>query len=229
MQNEMEIKENIIYNEDCLKYMEMLKEQNIKVDCIILDPPYFNVVNEKWDKEWKSLKDYLDWIEKIFEKCNAVSKYNCNLWLFGFPYQLSYLIPIAEKNGFTYRQHITIDKGLQSVAGRTSDKLKMFPTSTEYVIMGKQKIKDMIETEKNVIDNSKMSPFTKSKHYRKLASNLYYKKSFEKGLHFHRLCIHNMELCYGNTHPNVLHETSVYIKRLEEGSKINDARKALKL
>ena len=95
-------------------------------------------------------------------------------------------------------------------------------------IMGKQKINNMIETETNVIDNSKMTPFTKSKHYRKLASKLYYKKSFEKGLHFHRLCIHNMELCYGNTHPNVLHETSIYIKRLEEGSRINNARKALK-
>ena len=73
------IKENTIYNEDCLKYMERLKEQNIKVDCIVLDPPYFNVVNEKWDKEWKSLEEYLNRIENIFEKCNAVSKYNCNL------------------------------------------------------------------------------------------------------------------------------------------------------
>ena len=61
----MEIKENTIYNEDCLKYMERLKEQNIKVDCIVLDPPYFNVVNEKWDKEWKSLEEYLNWIENI--------------------------------------------------------------------------------------------------------------------------------------------------------------------
>jgi DNA modification methylase len=125
--------------------MKKMKEENVKVDCIILDPPYFQVVNEKWDKEWKNLNAYLEWIEKIFEGCNNVSKYNCNLWLFGFPYQLSYLIPIAEKYGFTYRQHITIDKGLQSVAGRTSDKLKMFPTSTEYVIYFHKEARDFIK------------------------------------------------------------------------------------
>ena len=145
MQNEMSVEKNKVVNDDCINYMKKMKEENVKVDCIILDPPYFQVVNEKWDKEWKDLNAYLEWIEKIFEGCNNVSKYNCNLWLFGFPYQLSYLIPIAEKYGFTYRQHITIDKGLQSVAGRTSDKLKMFPTSTEYVIYFHKEARDFIK------------------------------------------------------------------------------------
>ena len=141
----MSVEKNKVVNDDCINYMKKMKEANVKVDCIILDPPYFQVVNEKWDKEWKDLNAYLEWIEKIFEGCNNVSKYNCNLWLFGFPYQLSYLIPIAEKYGFTYRQHITIDKGLQSVAGRTSDKLKMFPTSTEYVIYFHKEARDFIK------------------------------------------------------------------------------------
>lgn len=141
----MSVEKNKVVNDDCINYMKKMKEENVKVDCIILDPPYFQVVNEKWDKEWKDLNAYLEWIEKIFEGCNNVSKYNCNLWLFGFPYQLSYLIPIAEKYGFTYRQHITIDKGLQSVAGRTSDKLKMFPTSTEYVIYFHKESRDFIK------------------------------------------------------------------------------------
>lgn len=141
----MSVEKNKVVNDDCINYMKKMKEDNVKVDCIILDPPYFQVVNEKWDKEWKNLNEYLEWIEKIFEGCNNVSKYNCNLWLFGFPYQLSYLIPIAEKYGFTYRQHITIDKGLQSVAGRTSDKLKMFPTSTEYVIYFHKEARDFIK------------------------------------------------------------------------------------
>ena len=47
-----------------------------------------------------SIEEYLLWIEKIIKKLNNVSKYNCSLWIFGFPYQLSYIIPIVEKYGF---------------------------------------------------------------------------------------------------------------------------------
>jgi len=123
---------NKIYNEDCLQYLKKLNSK--VVDTIVLDPPYYQVVNEEWDKCWKSLDEYLKWMENVVIELERVSKYSCSVWLFGFPYQLGYLIPIFEKYGFTYRQHITINKGLRSVAGRTSNKLKMFPTATEYVI-----------------------------------------------------------------------------------------------
>jgi DNA modification methylase len=123
---------NKIYNLDCLEYLKLLKDSQI--DCIVLDPPYFNVVNEKWDKQWKSMEEYLEWIENIMKELDRVSKYSCSFWLFGFPYQLSFIIPIVEKHNFTYRQHIVVNKGLKSVAGRTSNKLKMFPTATEYII-----------------------------------------------------------------------------------------------
>ena len=123
---------NKIYNEDCITYLKKLKDSTI--DCIILDPPYFNVVNETWDKKWKSLEDYLLWIESFMKEIERVSKYSSSLWIFGYAYQLSFIIPIIEKHGFTYRQHIVLDKGLKSVAGRTSQKLKMFPTATEYIV-----------------------------------------------------------------------------------------------
>lgn len=129
-----QIVKNKIYNDDCINYLETLSKQNKQIDCIVLDPPYFKVVDEKWDKQWKSLNEYLEWIEQIILRLDKVSKYNCSFWLFGYPYQLSFIIPIVEKHGFKYRQHITINKGLKSVAGRTSNKLKMFPTATEYVV-----------------------------------------------------------------------------------------------
>ena len=55
MSNETSIKKqpNKIYKLDCNTYLDEIDEKII--DCIILDPPYFNVVNEKWDKLWKSL------------------------------------------------------------------------------------------------------------------------------------------------------------------------------
>lgn len=140
------IDKNKIYQMDCIKYLEQLETSGKKVDCIILDPPYFNVINEKWDKQWKSLEDYLSWMESIMEKLEKVSKYSCSFWLFGFPYQLGYILPLAEKYGFTYRQHIVINKGLRSVAGRTSRKLKMFPTATEYVIYFHKEARPFIKT-----------------------------------------------------------------------------------
>ena len=123
---------NSIYQEDCITYLKKLDDKTM--DCIVLDPPYFNEVNETWDKQWKSLEDYLHWIESFMEELDRVSKYSCSMWIFGYAYQLSFIIPIIEKHGFTYRQHIVIDKGLKSVAGRTSQKLKMFPTATEYIV-----------------------------------------------------------------------------------------------
>jgi adenine-specific DNA-methyltransferase len=130
--NETKIEKNKIYNIDCIEYLKKMDKEII--DEIILDPPYFNVVNEKWDRQWKSLIEYLDWINTIIIELERVSKYSCSFWIFGYAYQLSYIIPIIEKHNFTYRQHIVLDKGLRSVAGRTSSKLKMFPTATEYIV-----------------------------------------------------------------------------------------------
>ena len=126
------IEKNKIYNMDCSEYLSKLEDKII--DTIILDPPYYMVVKESWDNKWNNFEDYLKWMENIIKLIERVSKHSCSLWIFGFPYQLSYIIPICEKYGFTYRQHITINKGIRSVAGRTSNKLKMFPVATEYLI-----------------------------------------------------------------------------------------------
>ena len=50
---------NNILNLDCFKYLNELSKQEKQIDLIILDPPYFKVANEKWDKQWKSMEDYL--------------------------------------------------------------------------------------------------------------------------------------------------------------------------
>ena len=135
-------------NEDCIVYLKKLPDKCI--NSIILDPPYYHVVKEHWDNVWKSMNEYLLWIDEIVKELERVSKYSCSLWIFGFPYQLSFIIPIFEKYNFTYRQHITINKGMKSVAGRTSNKLKMFPTATEYLLYFHKEsrpiIRDILQT-----------------------------------------------------------------------------------
>lgn len=123
---------NHIRNEDVATYLPQVPD--CSVNTIVLDPPYYRVVDEAWDKQWKTFEDYLAWMDGIAEQMSRVAKHSASLWLFGMAYQLGALVPIFEKYGFTYRQHIVLFKGLKSVAGRTSSKLKMFPTATEYVV-----------------------------------------------------------------------------------------------
>ncbi len=134
---------NHIAKEDVMTYLDRLPDMS--VDMIILDPPYYRVVNEEWDKQWKSIDDYNAWMENIVKKLQRVAKYSSSVWLFGMAYQLGFLVPIFEKYGFTYRQHIVLDKGIKSVAGRTSSKLKMFPTATEYIVYFHREARDVIK------------------------------------------------------------------------------------
>jgi DNA modification methylase len=123
---------NTIANQDAREYLPTVPD--CSVTTIVLDPPYYRVVDEEWDKQWKTLDDYLAWMDTIAAQIARVAKHSASVWLFGMAYQLGYLVPIFERHGFTYRQHIVLFKGMKSVAGRTSSKLKMFPTATEYLV-----------------------------------------------------------------------------------------------
>ena len=127
----MENLQNKILNIDCVEYLQKLEDRS--VDLFVLDPPYMNVVNNDWDKQWKTIDEYRDWCETWIKLCAEKGKYSNSLWVFGFPYQLTHLLPIFEKHGYKFRQQIVIWKGIKSAAGRTSNKLKMFPTTTESV------------------------------------------------------------------------------------------------
>ena len=122
---------NKIYNEDCLTYLERLEDKS--VDLFVLDPPYMNVVKDQWDRQWKTIEEYQDWCEKWIKLCAQKGKFSNSLWVFGFPYQLSHILPLFEKYGYSFRQQVVVWKGMKSAAGRTSDKLKMFPTTTESI------------------------------------------------------------------------------------------------
>ena len=142
---------NTILNTDCVDYMKKLEDRS--VDLFVLDPPCMNVVNQKWDKQWKNIDDYKEWCEEWIKLCAIKGKYSASMWCFGFPYQLTHLLPIFEKYGFKFRQQVVVWKGMKNAAGRTSDKLKMFPTTTEsaffFAYDSIPKIKEMLIERKN--------------------------------------------------------------------------------
>lgn len=71
-----------LYNEDCLTQMLNLYKQSIKVDHIICDLPYFQVVKNDFDNQWKSIAEYTKWLNKCFEVMNYLLKEGGNIILF---------------------------------------------------------------------------------------------------------------------------------------------------
>lgn len=103
---------------------------------MILDPPYFKVVANGWDNQWKTLDDYLDWCKEWFIKSERVLKDNGSLYYFNSQFKVIKSVDtlIESCTALNFRQFITIDKGIASVAGRTSiDNLRSYPNASEYV------------------------------------------------------------------------------------------------
>ena len=70
-----------LYNGDCYQILKDMNTQ-IKVDAIITDIPYFQVVKDKWDNQWRDLSDYLGWCNSCFNYCYNLLKENGSLLIF---------------------------------------------------------------------------------------------------------------------------------------------------
>ena len=82
-----------LYNGDCLEVMDYLIEQNIKVDCILTDPPYGTTAC-KWDTAIP--------FDEMWERLNKLIKPNGSIALFGNEPFTSCLI-YSNLKGFKYR------------------------------------------------------------------------------------------------------------------------------
>lgn len=122
----------MIYEIDVLEGFKMIPDKS--QDLIIVDPPYYKAINEKWDKQWKTEKEYLDWCKLWFAECVRVLKDTGSFYCYGNFDILSKQKVFIFDDVLNFRQNITLSKGLKSIAGRTSDKLRMFPTASEYLV-----------------------------------------------------------------------------------------------
>jgi len=137
-----------VFHNDILDELDNFKDNFF--DLTIADPPYFRVVGEKWDYEWRTEPDYLEWCEKWLQKIHKKTRYGGSIYIFGYFRTLSKLVEIAERNGFVLRQQIVIDKGKRSISGRKTSTYKMFPNVTESILFlykdNRQFIKPLFKT-----------------------------------------------------------------------------------
>ena len=104
------------------------------VDLVIADPPYWKVIGEKWDYEWRTEEDYIKWSLQWLEQVSRILRYGGSFYLFGYFRTLALLVPHFDGLGLSLRQQILIDKGMRSVSGRATKNYRMFPNTTESVL-----------------------------------------------------------------------------------------------
>ena len=59
-----------LYNEDCLKQLNKIKDKSI--DCIVTSPPYWK--GFAYEAYFNSYSQYLRWCEKWLKECKRVLK-----------------------------------------------------------------------------------------------------------------------------------------------------------
>lgn len=124
---------NQVLHGDCLKHFKKVKAET--VDLVIADPPYWKVIGEKWDYQWRTEADYVAWSLKWIAQTSKVLRKGGTFYLFGYFRTLALLVPHLENYGLELRQQIILDKGMRSVSGRATKNYKIFPNVTESVLM----------------------------------------------------------------------------------------------
>lgn len=86
----MEIKdiENRIINADCMDILKQLPDKCI--DCILTDPPYFGIVKNDWDNQWKNIQEFQSWVGEVGKELYRVLKDNGSFYWFGDDKTIAY-------------------------------------------------------------------------------------------------------------------------------------------
>lgn len=125
-------KMNCVILGDCLT--ELKKIETGTVDLVVADPPYWKVIGEKWDYQWRTEEDYVEWSIKWITEISRILRYGGSFYLFGYFRTLALLVPHLNKLELDLRQQILVDKGMQAVSGRATKNYKLFPNTTESIL-----------------------------------------------------------------------------------------------
>lgn len=119
-----------------------------KLDLAIVDPPYFRILkNQDWDK-FTNIQEYNEWSNTYLKLLTDKLRLNGTLLLYGCSRNfniMSELNRILEQNGMEFIEEIIIDKGMKSVAGRTSPNIKMLPPVSENIIVYRKDAKPFVK------------------------------------------------------------------------------------
>jgi adenine-specific DNA-methyltransferase len=84
---------------DCIDILPKFPDKTF--DLAILDPPYYKIKADSWDRQWKTFSEYLDWLEGVCLEVKRVLKDNGSLYVFGDDRNIAYVQVRLDKH-FTF-------------------------------------------------------------------------------------------------------------------------------
>lgn len=89
-----------IYNQDCEEWLHNAVQNNVQVDHIICDLPYFQVVKNDFDNQWDSVESYIGWFNSLLQYLKQIIKSGGNVLLFCSRQNMWRMCRMLHENGF---------------------------------------------------------------------------------------------------------------------------------
>jgi site-specific DNA-methyltransferase (adenine-specific) len=110
---------NKIIHSDCMDILKQLPDKCI--DLVLTDPPYFGIVKNDWDNQWKDIFEFQKWVGELGKEFNRVLKDNGSFYWFGDDKTIAYCQVELDKyfrllNNIVWRkEYLITTKGTSSV------------------------------------------------------------------------------------------------------------------
>jgi len=115
---------------EALETMATLPAQS--VDCILVDPPYFEVARSDWDNQWESVEEYANWIDSLAVEWRRLIKPNGSLFIFGDDKVIAYVQVKLDKR-FLLLNNIVWHK-TNALPQKNVENLRSFAPMTERIL-----------------------------------------------------------------------------------------------
>lgn len=89
-----------LINKDCIDGFKDIIKLNEKVDAVIVDLPYFQIVKNEFDNQWDSIESYIGWFNSLLQYIKQIIKPGGNIILFCSRQNMWRMCQMLHENGF---------------------------------------------------------------------------------------------------------------------------------
>lgn len=143
--------ENKIINADCLDILKKLPDKS--VDCILTDPPYYKIVKNDWDNQWKDIYEFRAWVGELGKEFNRVLKDNGSFYWFGDDKTIAYCQIELDKYFRLLNSIVWRKSGLQTMKGAETVFRSYAPITERCLFYDKGEDKTGLEMVKEIMPN----------------------------------------------------------------------------